>query len=388
MRLLIYKFDNNEKFSWNSPPENVQVYHQHGDVENLLAQYKSVEPNLILLVCPNFLDFSIKSAIAEIKQLNPSVVFLTYLAGLDAQNILEAMRLGVRDVIFENNLNDLNSIIKKIFLELRSEEATGNPVNKNKKIGFVSAKGGDGSSSLMANFATLLSTAVDNKILLVDLSIPFGDIDIYLTKKRSDNDLASFINELQRMDATLLDSMIDKVTDRLHFMSSPNLLEKIIGLDPDDVIDLIEKIELDYDHVLIDLGSSINPVILKMLSELDQICLVFGDSLQSARKAGQYIDLIASLGIDMNKVLIYLNKKDKDTEIKISDYERVIHHQIAQVFPLDNQGMRQAVMQSRPYVQLESKSSYTKLVQDMVNKFLNIDNSDSKNSIWQILKRK
>ncbi len=87
----------------------------------------------------------------------------------------------------------------------------------------MSAKGGDGATYLTANLAAALADNPECRVLTIDLSLPFGDLDMYMTGNTTSNNLATFSNQIDRIDGALLDSMAHHVSGNLHLIPSPTI---------------------------------------------------------------------------------------------------------------------------------------------------------------------
>lgn len=394
MKLLIHANKESDLSELDFTLPEFEVRRVFGDASSIVGIQNSWNADFVLLLRPDLASQQLQ-AVIELLGQESSVNFLIYSESLSSEYLLQALRLGIREVVTPDSIANINQTLRRLNNRESSQKTRSiSGLSGKKKIGFVSAKGGDGSSSILANFAkSLINLQNQNdrqsqKVLLLDLSMPFGDLDIYLTKEKIEHDISDFIKELERLDGSLVDVMVHKLADKFHLIKSPANFEDILNISPDEVAKFLNKLEAQYDLILVDLGSSIHPIILRVLLELDILYLIFSDSLQSARKVGQLMTLMNVIGFDSAKISVIINKQDKSSELSVSDYQSVIKHDINFILPNEVQNMRQSVLESKCIVDLDKKSKYSVAIVDWVTKFLNIESESEKSSIWQILKRK
>ena len=224
----------------------------NGEASDLSKLLVSQHPDIILI--GGFTaDFDFLNQIKVLTDALPQSIVVVCAEGADSDLLIHAMRDGVREVITQNTTEEIAGVILRAKSRLK-----GSPVNDGihhgKKIGFISAKGGDGGTCVAANIAAALAREEKNRILVVDASLRFGDVAIYLANKTIANNLANFSSSVDRLDTTLLDLMVHHVSDNLHLIPSPSTLEDILRIKIDDVEKLIDILALHYDYVLIDLA--------------------------------------------------------------------------------------------------------------------------------------
>ncbi len=386
MRVLAHSLAGVQQLEiFSSLKSSHELFYCEGDGNKFFDYVQQTSPKLIILSEPDFNNQSYLMTISRIKKVDPEIIFIIYVGVAQSNTLIEAIRLGMRDVVTPENLSGLSKLITNL------ESNTDNQSKKDSKekiIAFISAKGGDGSSSVLANFAWGISDHIDDrKALLIDMSLPFGDLDVYLTKKNIENDLSDYVANIDRLDVSLLDVMTSNLNGNLDFIKSPASIEKIMKVDPESVGHLIDIVEKLYDYLLIDLGSAINPFVLEVVNKIDHLYIVFSDTLQSARKVGMVLSTLHDLGFEPQKISVVINKREKASEISIQDYQSVIKHDIEKVVPLDSVGMRRSVLESKPLMLLEKKSPFVKNIDPWVREFLSLKDVKSNNSLWQKLRK-
>nr|WP_229281525.1 pilus assembly protein CpaB [Chlorobium limicola] len=290
------------------------------------------------------------------------------------------MRAGVREVIADSASDTLQHVIERAQLRVK-----GVSVNRGRVLGFVAAKAGDGCSCIAANLAFAISQQSGNRVLVVDVSLPFGDLDLYLTGRHHAQDLADISSQSDRIDQPLLDSMVQHLSPTLDLIPSPTTFEKIVHIEPERVSELIRIAINFYDYILIDLGNSFDQVGLWVLDRLE-LCIVATPSLPSMRRAGQLINLWRELEKPVSHVELILNRTDANGSISSTEIEKVIGKPISKRFPSDAKAVQDALLMGKTILQAAPKSRLSQTIIDWA--VLLTGSSQPKPSLWQRLKIK
>jgi pilus assembly protein CpaE len=295
--------------------------------------------------------------------------------------MLSLMRFGVREVIVDSNPATLQKVIERAHLR-----AKGVSIRRGRVFGFVSSKGGDGSSCIAANLAFALSQVSDTRVLAVDLSLPFGDLDLYLTGDIHPQDLADISSQTDRLDESLLDSMVQHLSPTLDFIPSPASFEKIVSIEPERVSVLIQIATNFYDYILVDLGSSFDQIGIWVIEHLNELCIVSSPSLPSLRRAGQLLKLWKEFEKPMSLIEIILNRADTTVPISGTEIEKVIGKPIGKLFPSDAEAVQKSLLIGQPFLQTAPKSRLSKAIFDWAADLTGSNNR--KHSLWERLKIK
>jgi pilus assembly protein CpaE len=295
--------------------------------------------------------------------------------------LLSLMRAGVREVIVDSTPETLQQVIERAHLR-----AKGGNISQGRVFGFVSSKGGDGSSCIAANLAFALSQEPDTRVLAVDLSLPFGDLDLYLTGDNHPQDLADISSQSDRLDQSLLDSMVQHLSPTLDLIPSPVSFEKIVHIEPERVSKLMHIATNFYDYILVDLGTSFDQVGIWVIEQLDELCIVSTPSLPSLRRGGQLLKLSKEFDKPMSRIEIILNRADTSLPISSTEIEKVIGRPINKRFPSDAEAVQEALSIGQPLLQVAPNSKLSKTIVDWAAHLTG--NSQRKRSLWERLKIK
>ena len=360
-------------------PGQHQLVRLVGELGSMTRQLTAQKPDLVFLTGFEPTD---PGYIREVEQLClalPHAAIVALHPKTQPELLLALMRAGVREVIVDNAPETLQEVVKRA--QLRTNGAN---ISKGRVFGFVSSKGGDGGSCLAANLAFALSREPGTRVLAVDAALPFGDLDLYLTGDNHPQDLADISSQSDRLDQSLLDSMVQHLGPGFDLIPSPTTFEKTVHIEPERVSQLIRIATHLYDYILVDFGSSFDHVGAWVLDHLEGLCIVSTPTLPSLRRAGQLLELLKGLEKPVSHVEIILNRADTSDHISGNEIEKMIGKPIARRVPSDFEAVQESLVIGHSILKSAPKS---KLAQSIVDWAAHISgNHHQKPSLWQRLK--
>ena len=359
-----------------------QVIRLVGEPEVMVRQLTAQKPDFVFLVGFDPTNLNYIQEVEKLCLALPLAAIVALHQHAEPKLLLSLMRAGVREVIVDSTSETLQQVIERALLRARRASI----VRQGRVFGFVSSKGGDGSSFIAANLAFALSQEPDTRVLAVDVSLPFGDLDMYLTGDNHPQDLSDISSQSDRLDRSLLDSMVQHLSPTLDLIPSPTTFEKIVHIEPERVSELIHIAANFYDYILVDFGLSFDQVIILALDHLDEFCIVCTPSLPSLRRAGQLLKLWKEFEKPMLRIEIILNRADTSIRISSTEMEKVIGRPINHRFPSDPEAVQESLLIGQSLLQVAPKSKLSKTIVDWAVQLTG--SSHHKLSLWQRLKIK
>jgi pilus assembly protein CpaE len=352
-----------------------------GEIKDMVRQLSAKKHDLVFLLGFDPTDPHYMHEVEKLCLALPRATIVALHPGIQPELLLALMRAGVREVITDSSSETLQYVIERAHLRVK-----GVSVNRGRVFGFVAAKGGDGCSCIAANFAYALSQKPGVRVLAIDVSLPFGDLDMYLTRDNHAQDLADISSQSDRLDQSLIDSMVQHISPALDLIPSPNTFEKIIHIEAERVSELLRIAINFYDYILVDLGTSFDQIVLWVLDRIEDLCIVATPSLPSMRRAGQLLKLWRELEKPMSRVEIILNRADSNARITSAEIEKVIDKSINRSIPSDDEAVKESLLMGKSLLQVAPKSKLSKTIVDW--SVLITGSSQPKQSLWQRLKIK
>ena len=322
--------------------------------------------------------------VKELCEALPQSIVAVHTKKSDTNFLMTAMRDGVREVITENTAAEVGGVIARAKVHFKGQAADATGAVQSQKIGFISAKGGDGGTCVVANIAAALAKDEKNRVVVVDLSLRYGDVEIYLTNKSIANNLMHFATAVDRLDGTLLELMTHHVTENLHLIPSPLTLEDILKIKIDDVEKLVDILAKHYDFVLLDVGTGLDPISIRTWDKLDKLVIVSSMTIPSARRASQILRLWESMGLPAKKANILISRAGGPSDLSIDDYEKAVGKKIWRTIYREFIGIQKSLLKGIPVVDIEPNSKFTDAVMDLADEW-NGKPIKRKFSLWAFL---
>lgn len=368
---------------WHLPDAAVdpQLHHMtslQGTLADLPRRVVASGPDLVL-VRGFDQDEALIDALEKLCTALPGVAVALVCRTPEPALLMRAMQLGVREVIASDDPAVIAAFIARV--QARLQGPRNAQVQPGRCIGFMPAKGGDGSTCALANLAAEIAKNQSLRLLLIDLSLPFGDLEMFLTKEAGAHDLGGFSDEIERLDGPLLEQMTHHLTPNLHLIHGPQSLDHLLHVTPAYVERLIGITRNHYDYVLIDLG--LDAISLSALATLDQLVLVCTMSLPSVRRTSQIIHLWTSMGYLASKLSLVINNVSGHDPVPISDFEKTVAMHVSRVLPQEIDGVEASLLDGQACITLKPRSDYAKAIAAWAAEITG--QSTPGKSIWQRL---
>ncbi len=153
---------------------------------------------------------------------------------------------------------------------LRRRLSNMSKLRKMKALAVVSGKGGVGKSNFSLNFAISLCRK-GNKVLLFDMDVGMGNIDILLGKS-SRYTIVDFFDKKESLNNVVMEG-----PENLHYIAGGTGLNRLFKLDKDMIEEFTEEFSAvlnAYDYVIFDMGAGVTEETLQLILSVDEIILV------------------------------------------------------------------------------------------------------------------
>ena len=353
-----------------------QVTHLQGALSDLQTLVVASKPDLVLLGGFEPSESLIEKIEALCEAL-PHVAVVLVCNSPESGFLMRAMRAGIREVISTDATDAITAAVARA--DNRHHTSTLSVGHLSRCIGVMPAKGGDGASCVAANLAVELSQAPNLRVLLIDLSLPFGDVELFLTRDTAMHNLADFANEIERLDGALLEGMTHHISANFHLIPSLQTIDQLMLITPSYVDRLIRIAVQHYDYVLLDL--QLDTISLSALELLDQLVLVTTMNVPSVRHASQILRMWESLGYATAKLSMVVNAFNSKSIVRIADFEKTVGLRVSRVLPLETEGVEASVLKGMAAVLLKPKSDFAKTITAWAAELTG--RTPTEKSIWQ-----
>lgn len=207
----------------------------------------------------------------------------------DSDLLVQCMRAGVRDFLtLPVEQPALEAALFRAFARRPADRPAKS--SRGKMFVFASVKGGSGATTVACNYAVVLAqlaTANNERCLLVDFSLPFGDASILLGVSAAYSTLNALQN-YDRLDSNFLSGLLSKHNSGLDVLAAP---DRYVGVDASEEArkTLITVARQAYDYVVLDMGNTLDPLSRTLFREATVNYLVTQVSVTELRNSNRII---------------------------------------------------------------------------------------------------
>jgi len=219
-----------------------------------------------------------------------------------------------------------------------------------KIITFFSPKGGVGRTTIATNLAVALHQLTGKPVVLVDGSLPFGDIAVILNMSPKAKTVADLIGSFETADSDVVESILVQHSTGIKVMlapPTPESTELITGANMKHILELLRE---RYAYIVVDTWPSFQEQVITMLDVADVILTLMTLEITSLKNVRVFMEVVEKLGYDEAKVQLVANRNDSSGGIKASDVEASLGRKIPHTIVSDGRTLVLAVNRGVPFV--------------------------------------
>jgi pilus assembly protein CpaE len=320
---------------------------------NLVAQFPNADPLAALLSrsdAPQLVVINLDPGapenlkkIAQLPRAHPGISFFVMSQTLDANLLMEAMHLGVKEFI------PLPITEAKFASALERVANTHGMGKRARIIHVIPTQGGCGSTTVACNVAA--SLAGGGKSCLIDLDLVRGGVASYFDT-RARYTIGDVMDPSAKLDKQLLDNALTlHRKSNLSILARPELLEDTQRITNTGVQRLLGVVGRAFDYVVMDSVMSIDPVYATAIQSSDVNLIVMQLNVPSAKNAERFVGALRRMGIESAKIRIVVNRfVKKGWDIEPGEVERALGLKISWMVPNDFKNAIAAINYGEPVV--------------------------------------
>ena len=221
---------------------------------------------------------------------------------------------------------------------------------RGKIITFFSPKGGVGRTTIATNLAVALHQSTGQQVVLVDGSLPFGDIAVILNKSPKAKTIADLVGAFDQVDAEVLETVLVQHSTGIKVLLAPPTPEAAELITGANIKKVLETLRESYAFVVVDTWPSFQEQVLTMLDVADIILTLMTLEITSLKNVRVFMEIAEKLGYDEHKVQLVANRNDSAGGIKASDVETSLARKIPHTIVSDGRALVLAVNRGVPFV--------------------------------------
>ncbi len=231
---------------------------------------------------------------------------------------------------------------------------------KGQIISFFSPKGGVGRTTIATNLAVALFQLTNRPVVLVDGSLPFGDVAVILNMSPKAKTIADLVGSFDNVDADILETVLVPHSTGIKVLLAPPTPEAAELITAANMKKVLEILAQRYAFVIVDTWPSFQEVVLTMLDTADVILTLMTLEITSLKNVRVFLEIAEKLGYDDKKVQLVANRNDSSGGIKASDVEASLGRKIPHTIVSDGRALVLAVNRGVPFVISHKDSQVSK----------------------------
>lgn len=331
-----------------------------------IEQANATRPDVIIMDI-NMPDMDGITATTEIKKKLPYVMVVILSVQSDPSYMRRAMLAGARDFLTKPPMIDeLIDAIKRAGAvsheEQKKSHATAPPSDgmapvlvqqrepQGKIIAVYSPKGGSGRTTLATNLA--ISLKEDNRVALIDGSLQFGDVAVFLNEQGKNTilDLAPLVAELDS--EIVQEVMLTHKATGIDVLAAPQqpdlaIFGKVTGEQFGTLLEYLRRI---YSYIVVDSATALDFIWGATMEAANLVVLVVTQDIPSIKNTSSFLKMAELEGIKRNKFMVVMNKYDRRINILPERVSEILRQPVALSIPFDDKIVGSSIIRGTPFM--------------------------------------
>ena len=241
----IYMDGRQEQVYFKSTFDNlISFLDQKGENPNYIID--CYEPDIVLLSAQNTSQEFLLNTVTTLA--NSGIKTIVMASNYSTNQLIKTLRCGASDflslpIIKDNLISALNKVGK-----------TSLKGTKSNIISIYSNKGGIGKTAIAMNLAVEFARQTREKVVLVDLNLPLGDVTTFVNIRPNMSLLSAIENAEHNGAEAIMDACIQYKDSSLYVLAEPMYMEENLNLGPKHILKLFEFLRanlIDYVNIVI-----------------------------------------------------------------------------------------------------------------------------------------
>lgn len=328
---------------------------------------KETKPDVILMDI-NMPDMDGITATENIRRDFPHTQIIILSVQGDPNYMRRAMLAGARDFLTKPpSVDEMISAIRRAGKISQDERSKARPIYpgqaglmglggmampgllQGKVIVVYSPKGGTGCTTIATNLAVSLHKE-ETPVIIVDGNVQFGDVAVFFNQQ-SKNSVADLAPRADELDPDIVEEVtVSHAESGIKMMTAPTrpeLADQVSGEQFGKVLDFLRQL---YAYIVVDTTSVLSDVSLAAIDNADLIVLVTTQEIPAIKDARLFLDLLSSLSISRDRIVLVLNRYDKRIGITPEKISENFKQEIVTVLPYDDRTVLPSVNRGKPFI--------------------------------------
>jgi pilus assembly protein CpaE len=301
-----------------------------------IAQFLASTGRDVVVFGPDVVTPTALAASNELRLAYPEVDVVV-VAEPTHELVTEAMRNGVRQVVDPSSTGELAEVVAQLATAAarRRQRLSGDLAPGKTESGVITmmaAKGGVGKSTVAVNLAVELARQAANDVVLVDLDLMAGEVDILLGIEPKAT-IAAVASPGAMLDPTALKLSLTPHSSGLLVLPAPDSLIDADSVDCDLVLKMLHMLASSFTHVVVDTAPGAGSALAAAAEAADDLLVVATADAGGLRSLRRNLDGLDALGLTDARRHLLLNRADMRTGMSNEAIETMMDMAISFAIP-------------------------------------------------------
>jgi pilus assembly protein CpaE len=328
----------------------------------------STQPADVLLIGTRMVPDQELDFAERIFTTRSDITIILIAPALDSRTLARAMECGIARVIdLESSERDIcTHIMTATSRDQNRRNSTLKVAGYDSKIVVCYApKGGVGKTTLAVNLAYALTT-MNKKVALIDLSLQFGEVGVFLDIPKGDT-IADMVEE-HSFELSTIKSYLIRHQSGIQVMLSSSSPEYAELIRPEHIDAILSALRTEFDYVVVDMGVSLGDCAIAAMETSDTILLVVNEDIASLHDAKRSIKVLEALN-QQDKIKVVVNK-DGISTITVKNVANLLEMTPVLIIPYDLKSAMLAVNRGIPMLSCAPNAKATKEIRNFARSLI------------------
>jgi pilus assembly protein CpaE len=301
-----------------------------GDMTVFLDQIEQLRLDVLVLDLTRLAE-PFETVIRRVRSCASTPLVIAVNDTADLEIILGAIRAGANEFLYPPLEAGLHKALERLSAE-REKTHSAPSRHAGKTLGFVSAKGGCGATTIACHVAVEIQKVTTQDVLLADLDMDAGLVG-FLMNSKSSYTIMDAIRNVHRLDASYWKALVSNGHAGLEVISAPQTAMARETPNGEQMREVIRFMRSSYDWVVIDLGRSLSQLTAAIVQEIDETYVIATLDLPTLHQSRQLIQSLLDTGYGRNRLRLILNRMPKRPDFEPEQIQKVLGLPIFEMLP-------------------------------------------------------
>ena len=306
---------------------SLDVFDPH-EWDEVIGKLRQDQPEILMLELGPVLA-RLGDALREVRTCTPRTKIVALHSTTDSDSILTALRSGVNDFVHPPWAENLRPALDRAFSDGNVDEN-----RRGKVIGFLSAKGGCGATTIACHVAADLHRQTKKKVLLADMDLASGMVG-FTMKVQTSYSILDAVQNMSRLDESLWRALVVESKPGFDIVTAPGSIPREMYLPKEDLPQLIRFMRSKHDWVVLDLGRSLNSTVAAVYEEIDQLMIVSVLEVTALHGLKTIVRQLTERGENLDKLQLIINRTPKMMDMTTQDLAKILGRPLYALLPND-----------------------------------------------------